>query len=233
MLAVRKMMTVVLPVTRPKGLTVVTLLATTLLAANYIVHATTPSAVTTPPAKTAAKPAASPSGKTTGKGDWKSLSPAQRTALAPLEKDWNRLDDFRKEKWIELANRFTTMAPPEQARMQERMRDWVELSPEQRRLARENYKRVQKAKVEKAQQWEQYQQLPEEKKKELAATVVPKKPLANPPRTVQKPVTPVKLPQISTPTNASTAHPASTGGQNGKDLSQPNDIPVQSSPSTP
>ncbi|WP_293776852.1 DUF3106 domain-containing protein [uncultured Oxalicibacterium sp.] len=169
--------------------------------------------------------------KTTTKNDWKNLSSTQRTALAPLEKDWSRLDDFRREKWIELANRFSTMTPSDQARMQERMRDWVELSPEQRRLARENYKRVQKLKVEKARQWEEYQQLSEEKKKELAATAVPKKPLVNPPRrATQK--TPI-------PSNASTQSgllngAASATAHNGREEAPHSEsLPVQSSPSTP
>ncbi|MDQ7968485.1 MAG: DUF3106 domain-containing protein [Oxalicibacterium faecigallinarum] len=228
MVVVRKMMSALLSVTQPKVLFVAVLVA-----GAYMVHATTPSGTTNPATSPVAKSASSKPGKATAKNDWKSLSPVQRTALAPLEKDWNRLDDFRKEKWIELANRFTTMTPTEQSRMQERMRDWVALSPEERRLARENYKRVQKAKVEKGQQWEQYQQLPEEKKKELAATAVPKKPLANPPRTVQKPVTPVHPPVGASPANPLPASSAAMHEQNGKDLSQSGSIPVQSSPSTP
>lgn len=117
------------------------------------------------------------------KSDWSKLSPAQQQALAPLAGDWARLDAFRKEKWLELANRFASMSPEEQVRMQDRMRDWVKLSPEQRRLARESYSRVKKLNAEqRAKQWEQYQQLSEEKKQQLAATVTPKKQIANPPR---------------------------------------------------
>lgn len=122
--------------------------------------------------------------KTTGtKSDWNKLTPAQRQALAPLAADWNKLDSFRKEKWLELANKFATMQPADQARMQERMRDWMKLSPEQRRIARESYTRVKKLDAEKkSRQWEQYQQLPDEKKRELAATAPPKKQIVNPPR---------------------------------------------------
>lgn len=67
--------------------------------------------------------------------------------------------------------------------MQKRMRDWVKLSPEQRRLARESYARSKKMNAQqKSQQWERYQQLSEEKKKQLAATAKPRKQIANPPR---------------------------------------------------
>ena len=75
------------------------------------------------------------------------------------------------------------MTPPEQERMQERMRDWVKLTPDQRRLARENYNRAKKLNAEqKARQWEEYQQLPDEKKKQLADTSPPPKRIVNPPR---------------------------------------------------
>lgn len=122
-------------------------------------------------------------GKNHSKSEWNKLTPSQRDALAPLKSDWSRLDTFRKEKWLELANRFTSMPPEEQARMQERMRDWIKLSPEQRQLARESYTRTKKMDAQqKNRQWERYQQLSEEKKKQLAATVKPKKQIVNPPR---------------------------------------------------
>src|SRR5690606_21800246 len=100
--------------------------------------------------------------------DWKHLTLEQRQALLPLKKNWHRLDTFHREKWIELAHRFPGMSPTEQTRMQERMLNWAALSPEQRRLAREHYRRAKKRQVEKSLQWEQYQQLSEEEKKELA-----------------------------------------------------------------
>ena len=52
---------------------------------------------------------------------WKSLTPAQREALAPLERDWPSIDAVRKQKWIALAARFKTLSPEERARISERM----------------------------------------------------------------------------------------------------------------
>jgi len=62
------------------------------------------------------------------------------------------------------------MKPDEQQRVHERMREWIKLTPEQRRVVRENYARSKKIEPgKKSAQWEQYQQLPEDQKKKLAA----------------------------------------------------------------
>lgn len=133
---------------------------------------TTPTSVTLKaPAKMVAKPL------------WIELTPLQQQALAPLASDWNNLDSIRKKKWLALANKFPTMKPEEQLRMQERMREWAKLTPEQRRTARESFARTNKLNPEqKSAKWEQYQNLPEEEKKKLAADAETKKRLANLPR---------------------------------------------------
>jgi hypothetical protein len=109
-----------------------------------------------------------------GGGDkplWRSLSPAQQVALQPLQAEWDQMDGVRKQKWLQLANRFAGMKPEEQARVHERMREWAKLTPEQRELARETYTRTRKiAPEQKNATWETYQQLPEEQKKKLAAS---------------------------------------------------------------
>lgn len=110
---------------------------------------------------------------------WTELTPAQQQALAPLASEWNQLDAFRKNKWLAIGNKFAGMKPDEQQRVQERMRDWVALTPEQRRVARESYARAKKLNPDqKSAHWEQYQQLPEEQKKKLAAGAAAKKPVA-------------------------------------------------------
>jgi hypothetical protein len=126
-----------------------------------------PSAAAPAPAATAQKPA---------KPLWSDLTPAQQQALAPLAEEWDKLEAFRKNKWLAIGNKFGSMKPDEQQRMQERMRDWVVLTPEQRRVARENYVRAKTLKPDqKSVQWEQYQQLPEEQKKKLAEDARSKK----------------------------------------------------------
>jgi hypothetical protein len=62
------------------------------------------------------------------------------------------------------------------------MREWVRLTPAERKLARETYSRTKKlAPGEKAATWQSYQQLPEEQKQKLAAEAAARKPAATPP----------------------------------------------------
>lgn len=96
------------------------------------------------------------------KPDWSELKPAQQQVLAPLKDHWSDLDANRRQKWVKVANAYPKMKPDEQLRLQERMREWVKLSSEQRRAAREKYLAIRKmppAKREEVkQQWQQYQQ---------------------------------------------------------------------------
>jgi hypothetical protein len=164
------------------------LLVSALLAASAFAQAPVPSAP-----QAAGKPAASAPARSVvapiamEKPLWKDLSAPQQRALDPLKGEWDKLEGLRKQKWLEIANRYNAMKPDEQARVQERMRDWVRLTPDQRRVVRENFARSQKvapAPGQKSAQWEQYQQLPEEQKKQLADKA-PKKQVANPPTPAQ------------------------------------------------
>lgn len=113
---------------------------------------------------------------------WAELSGPQKAALAPLSAEWDKMDAARKQKWLEIGNRFAAMGPDEQGRVHERMREWLTLTPEQRRQARENF--VQSKKLDKSQKsakWDAYQQLPEEEKRKLAAEAAKKNQQAKPP----------------------------------------------------
>lgn len=115
--------------------------------------------------------------------DWSALTAAQQQALAPLSADWNRLDSAHKKKWLAIGNKFPSMKPEERSRIQNRMREWIKLSPQQRRIARENYWRAKKMNpVQKSAHWKEYQQLSEEQKKALAATAASKKRVARLPK---------------------------------------------------
>jgi hypothetical protein len=148
-----------------------------------------PAAVTPTAAPVAAKPL------------WKDLSLPQQVALDPLKSEWDRMEAIRKQKWLEIANRYSSMKADEQQRVQERMRAWLKLTPEERRLARENYTLSKKiGKDQKSAQWEQYQQLPEEEKRKLAADAASKKHVTNlPPKTQPKAVAPIKPAPAATP----------------------------------
>lgn len=105
---------------------------------------------------------------------WASLTPAQRKALKPLEAEWGRIEGSRRTKWIEIADRFPSMSPAEQARVQNRMEDWAKLTPPQRGQARMNYREVQRVPAQERQaKWEEYKALTPEQRERLAARAAP------------------------------------------------------------
>ncbi len=83
------------------------------------------------------------------------------------------MEPSRRQKWLAVAQRFPTMSPEEQVRVQERMLAWVKLSPEQRMAARDKYKGLKKASPEKQavlkQKWQEYENLPQDEKARLKA----------------------------------------------------------------
>ena len=102
--------------------------------------------------------------------NWTALSAAQKKILAPLERDWDGLDTGRKSKWLEVAQRFPGLPAEEQARMQERMRDWTRLSAAERQQARAGFQAAaqQLNPGDRQAKWEAYQALPPEKRQQLA-----------------------------------------------------------------
>ncbi|MDB5991813.1 MAG: hemolysin activation/secretion protein [Herbaspirillum sp.] len=116
-------------------------------------------------------PAASPAQpkKIANGPSWQALTTAQQLALVPLAGEWDSMDSSRKEKWIAIGNRYARMSPAEQTRIQTRMRDWVKLTPEQRRSVRQNYVSSKKLDAnQKSAQWQQYLKLSDEQKAQLA-----------------------------------------------------------------
>lgn len=108
---------------------------------------------------------------------WKRLSGSQRSALAPLERDWSALDASRQQKWLEIAARFPAMSADERERMQQRMAEWAKLSPRERGQARINFQEARQISPEERKaRWESYQALPPDEKRRLAER-------ARPPRT--------------------------------------------------
>lgn len=102
---------------------------------------------------------------------WAQLTPAQKSALAPLSRDWDSMESVRRKKWLGIAERFPSMKPDEQNRMQERMREWVRLTPEQRAKVRDSYKDFNQLPSEQKQtvkeKWKAYANLPAEERQRL------------------------------------------------------------------
>ena len=93
---------------------------------------------------------------------WSELTPPQQQILAPLQGEWDQLDATRRKKWVRIADRYATMKPDEQQRLQKRMQEWSKLTPDERRAAREKYQSLKKASPEQRKQvrekWREYEQ---------------------------------------------------------------------------
>jgi hypothetical protein len=101
---------------------------------------------------------------------WQELSSAQKQALRPLAATWDSLSGTHKIKWIALAQSYPSKTPAEQEKMQGRMAEWAALTPSDRERARLNFAESKKVgPTEKAAEWEAYQGLSAQEKKDLAA----------------------------------------------------------------
>ena len=102
---------------------------------------------------------------------WAELTPQQREILAPLSTEWDKLESYRRKKWLGIVQRYPTMKVEEQQRLQRRMKAWANLSPEERKRAREQYKTLQKAPPEQRQtikqRWQEYESLPDAERQRL------------------------------------------------------------------
>ena len=109
--------------------------------------------------------------------DWSQLTPEQQKILAPLASDWKSFDNTRRKKWLLTAKRYPKMKPQYQQRLQTQMRDWAALTPEQRSIARENYKKLSKQPPEKREKLKQKWR--ERQKKAAPKKTAPKAPNGN------------------------------------------------------
>lgn len=110
---------------------------------------------------------------------WIQLTPQQKQVLAPLQSEWDSLNDGLRNKWLRIADRYPRMAAEEQQRVQTRMKQWTDLTPEQRRKVRERYQRMQnispKQREGLQEKWQEYESLPEAQKKRLKERTKPRR----------------------------------------------------------
>jgi hypothetical protein len=102
---------------------------------------------------------------------WGELSAAQRSILAPLAGEWDRLDSASRTRWLGVAQRYPKMTPIGQKRVQTRMKKWAALTPQQREEARAKYKRMKRKNdsTDLRREWQRYQALPPQEREALAA----------------------------------------------------------------
>ena len=114
---------------------------------------------------------------------WSQLSPAQRTVLTPLERDWASISPARQQKWAEVANRFPAMPADERSRVQQRIAEWSRLSPQERASTRLNFQEARQISPdERRQQWEAYRALPADERRALAESAAHQRPASAAPR---------------------------------------------------
>jgi hypothetical protein len=118
-------------------------------------------------------PAAARSGPATERGSlvsmleplWVDLTAAQQTALAPFAPEWNTWPMAEKKSWVALANKLPSMSADSRAKAQRRIMEWANLSPEQRRVARANYRLAKERPAQKrVEEWQNYQSLTQEQR---------------------------------------------------------------------
>ena len=115
---------------------------------------------------TAAKPGPS---KAAGEPAWNALSPNQKAALLPLAPIWPDISAGRRRKWIAMSADFSNLSPAEQVTLHGRMNEWASLSAAQRNHARLTFAQSSTlTKAQKTAQWEAYQALSPERKRQLA-----------------------------------------------------------------
>ncbi len=105
---------------------------------------------------------------------WQELSAARREALKPLEREWQHIDSDRKQKWLVIADKFPALSAAEKVRIQGRMSEWAKLSPEERGVTRQQFQAAKRAAPQdRSTQWQAYQALPVDEKRQLAARAIP------------------------------------------------------------
>ncbi|HEY5632557.1 MAG TPA: DUF3106 domain-containing protein [Burkholderiaceae bacterium] len=96
---------------------------------------------------------------------WSELNASHREILAPLAPQWNALPSTSKKAWLKLAERVPKMRGADREKALERIREWASLTPEQRRLARNNYRLARKLERDEiGADWEQYSRMTPEQR---------------------------------------------------------------------
>ncbi len=91
---------------------------------------------------------------------WVDLSPANKAFLKPFEKSWYTLSAVERKSWVTLANKVPKLNAPEQKKAAAKVNEWAALTPEQRKLARANYRLAQNLnKDERTEQWQKYESM--------------------------------------------------------------------------
>ena len=99
---------------------------------------------------------------------WVDLTAVQQEALAPFAPEWNTWPMAEKKSWVALADKLPAMSGESRAKAQRRILEWANLSPEQRRVARSNYRLAKERPArQRVEEWQSYQSMTQEQREIL------------------------------------------------------------------
>lgn len=100
---------------------------------------------------------------------WADLTPAERSALAPIQSGFDRLDAQQRRKWRAFVPRFERMTPKERQNALSKMEKWARMTPEERLAARAQALRDrEQRRLERGDSWAQWRGLSEAEREALA-----------------------------------------------------------------
>lgn len=73
-------------------------------------------------------------------GTWRSLTPVQQEALAPLAPEWDRLPAQQQQRLLKTSKHYPQLNSEQKQRFHERLVEWSKLTPQQREAARKKYR---------------------------------------------------------------------------------------------
>jgi hypothetical protein len=83
---------------------------------------------------------------------WRSLTPTQQEALAPLSQQWNGLPEAQQQSMLSVAKHYPELNAEEKQRFLSRLGAWSKLTPEQRQAARDKYRAFSQVPEDKREQ---------------------------------------------------------------------------------
>lgn len=107
---------------------------------------------------------------------WADLSPAEKSALAPLSTHFDRLEKQQRRKWRALATKFPSFPPEKQKTIQARMVAWANMTPEQRTSIRQQALANREMKGNRSESWSKWVDLEDESKSNLHEKALKVKP---------------------------------------------------------
>jgi hypothetical protein len=99
---------------------------------------------------------------------WVDLTDSQQVALAPFAAEWNTWPTADKKSWVSLADKLPGMSADQRDKARRRILEWANLSPEQRRIARANYRLAKERPApQRVEEWQRYQSMTQEQREIL------------------------------------------------------------------